>query len=508
MMHEENITQEGFNEPLNAPHQIDNSMGWKQQLPKPVFDNRPDMVELYWKAWEFAHDHIKVTPGMPQNPYMDEAFSETDIWIWDSCFMAHFCKYAPHIFPGIETMQNFYQPIHDQVKIPLRIHILDNPPLFAWTEYEYYRLTNDRAHISTLLETDQYLQKHFAWFENPPLHVMKGPLDPNTVCLRKADGGFLWEGGRSGMDNTPRGRTGTHARVERPNNPKMLWVDAIAQQGLSALYISRLAKQIGNEYEAAVYQEKYQQIKLLVNQLYWNAEDGIYYDVDVETKQHLKVKTPASFWPMLAEMCSNEQAEKMVKLVDDPDIFGGPIPWVTLARNDADFDAETGNYWRGAMWLPTAYMGIKALEKYAYWQPADESAFKVVEHMVKTYKSYDPHTIWECYNPNKPLPAEHCNQRVRPDFCGWSALGPIALLIENILGFHLIDAQRQRIEWRLHQAGRHGIKQLQFGNITTDIMSDGTGTISVTSDNSYTLVINGIEHPIQVGNNTINIREL
>ncbi len=344
MTQTEKITREGFYTQVNDSAAVDSNAPWQQQLPAPVLDNQPGMIELYWKAWDLAYDHIKSIPGLPQSPYMDEAFKATDIWIWDSCFMAHFCKYAPHIFPGIETLQNFYQPIHDQVKIPLRIHILDNPPLFAWTEYEYYRLTGDSEHISKLLETDQYLQKHFAWFENPPQHVMKEPHEPNTVCLRQADGGFLWEGGRSGMDNTPRGRTGTKARVERPNNPNMLWVDAIAQQGLSALCISRLAKQIGNDHEAALYQEKYQRLKLLVNQLYWHDEDGIYYDVDVETKQHLKVKTPASFWPMLAEMCSPEQAEQMVKLLEDPHIFGGQVPWVTLARNDADFDAATGNY--------------------------------------------------------------------------------------------------------------------------------------------------------------------
>ena len=30
---------------------------------------------------------------------------------------------------------------------------------------------------------------------------------------------------------------------------------------------------------------------------------------------------------------------------------------MTVSRDDTDFDSRDGNYWKGAMWLPTAYMG-------------------------------------------------------------------------------------------------------------------------------------------------------
>ena len=71
---------------------------WKKQLPMPVFDERSEYVSFYMNAWELAFDHIKSIEGMPQNPYMDEAFCDTQIWIWDTCFMSHFCKYARDVF--------------------------------------------------------------------------------------------------------------------------------------------------------------------------------------------------------------------------------------------------------------------------------------------------------------------------------------------------------------------------------------------------------------------------
>ncbi len=77
---------------------------WRSQVPEPVFDERPEYNRLYERTWELAHDHLLDLPGMPQTPYMDEAFCDVRIWIWDSCFMSLFCKYAPNCFPGVETL--------------------------------------------------------------------------------------------------------------------------------------------------------------------------------------------------------------------------------------------------------------------------------------------------------------------------------------------------------------------------------------------------------------------
>ena len=40
---------------------------------------------------------------------MDEAFRDDTIWIWGTCFMTLFCKYAPAEFPGVESLNNFVE---------------------------------------------------------------------------------------------------------------------------------------------------------------------------------------------------------------------------------------------------------------------------------------------------------------------------------------------------------------------------------------------------------------
>ena len=79
---------------------------WRGFIPIPICEDNPKYLEFYEKAWELAYAHIKSIDGMPQTPYMDEAFCETQVWIWDSCFMSLFCKYAKEAFPGVETLNN------------------------------------------------------------------------------------------------------------------------------------------------------------------------------------------------------------------------------------------------------------------------------------------------------------------------------------------------------------------------------------------------------------------
>jgi hypothetical protein len=468
---------------------------WKSQIPEPIIDAHPEYVALYWKAWESAHEHLINVPGMPQTPHMDEGFCETDIWVWDTCFMSLYCKYAQNRFPGVESLNNFYQPFYDGIQLPTIIpknpqpawtgaikgqeaqffvHIFDNPPLFSWAEWQNALFSGDREYLRKLLLEQKYLQKHFS-----RLNQLSKAQKINSVrlptCLVRHPLGYFWEGGRSGMDNTPRGRTGEHAVVNRPNNPDMLWLDAISQQGLAANCIARLAELIDEPVLAKEWRQHYHQLRDLVNRYYWDDNDGCYYDIHATTQEKMKVMTIASFWPLAANMASMEQAAAMLRHLRDPQKFGGDIPLVSLARDDADFNKQTGDYWRGSLWLPTAYMTLKGCENYGYFDDASAIAAKILAHLSRTYQEYAPHTIWECYNPNLAMPACSCDEGkriVRPDFCGWSALGPINLLLENLIGIYEVDAFHRTVKWRpgIKTDGALGVKHLRFGDVVADMV--------------------------------------
>ncbi len=94
--------------------------------------------------------------------------------------------------------------------------------------------------------------------------------------------------------------------------------------------------------------------------------------------------------------------------------------------------------------------------------------------MVRTWKEYDPHTIWECYSPTECKPATNKQQQtVRKDFCGWSALGPVSLLIENIIGISGYDSDARSLTWNPGiPEGRLGIRNLNFGGSRIDLIRE------------------------------------
>ena len=317
---------------------------WRDALPRPVFDERPELVDLYYRAWEIAHTHIVDVPGLPMPRYMDCGHRSDRIWIWDTCFMALYCKYAPKEFPGIESLENFYSLMLDDDGRPLpkvvgnrwcdkdegkmlefMVHHPDNPPLFAWTEYSHALQTGDIARLEKVYAEKRWLQRWFDLFDsfNPDAPKPRGTCVP--VKLRRCADGYRWGGTQSGMDNTPRGRTAQCPSTDAarcPDNPDLLWIDALAQQGLSALCISRIAAILGREREAAEWLAKWAAIRDKANALYWDDADGFYYDILATDKGKVKVATLASYWPLIAEMPTRDMEERLAGKLTDANFFG------------------------------------------------------------------------------------------------------------------------------------------------------------------------------------------
>jgi glycogen debranching enzyme len=441
---------------------------------------------------------------MPQNPYMDEGFCDTQIWIWDTCFMSLFCKFAQEAFPGVESFKNFYEVLFHGKTLPaviptksepswtgatpdvpfnIQVHIADNPPLLAWAEYENALLHGNKEYLKELLYVKKSLQRQYEWLEGLKERKTLPNVNAET-CWITEEKGYRWDCGRSGMDNTPRGRTGEKAEKERPNNPDMLWLDALCQQALSAKAIADLFRLVGDTAQADEWDAKYSEKQTLVNDYYWDSEDEFYYDIDCNDKHFYKARTIASYWALTSKIATKHQAKAMLSYLLKDEDFGGQFPLVSLSRKDADFQTS-GQYWRGSVWLPTAYATLKGIANYGYYQETQALWHKLFLQMLRTYQEYEPHTIWECYSPTECKPAKQTNNRsdVRPDFCGWSALGPISIYLEYVLGFHHVNAFEKIVEWEKPNVfeGAIGVRNLRFGNIITDIIANET-TCTVTSN--------------------------
>jgi len=71
-----------------------------------------------------------------------------------------------------------------------------------------------------------------------------------------------------------------------------------------------------------------------------------------------------------------------------------------------------------------------------------------------------------------PRPAAGCGVS---EFCGWGGIGPVANLIEAVLGFD-IDAPNNTITWRITKTECHGSRTCGSANFTVDLVCDARST--------------------------------
>jgi hypothetical protein len=80
---------------------------------------------------------------------------------------------------------------------------------------------------------------------------------------------------------------------------------------------------------------------------------------------------------------------------------------------------------------------------------------------------------------------------VRPDFCGWSALGPISLFLENVLGFREINGLTRSVVWDCpDEPGSLGIRNLRFGEVCADLLFEN-GKLTASANLPFTLIFRG-----------------
>ncbi len=428
----------------------------REQLPEPVYDEQPGYVDLYWKAWDLAWDHVKEDEGLVQSPYMDEAWyslttgKDGRIWIWDTEFMALFCKYAPQVFPGIQSLDNFYGPILDGKPSSQIIHHPDNPAFFPWVEWEYYKFTGDRARIDTLITVKGYLPRFYDFFR------VYQDFEPHTI----------WECYDPSADKPALDKKGN---LVRKDNGSILWVDALGEQALAALYIQKLAAEVGNKEVEKRFCGEYKRLCDLLNRYYWDKQDHCYYDLYEKDRTPTRILTPASFWAMLAQVPSRANAQKMARFALSDERLGGERPWKSVSASDKAFVKDGGQYWRGGIWLPTAYMGIKALEASGQQALADKTAAKLLRQILAVYQDFEPHTIWECYDPSADKPA--------------------------------LDKKG----WDVCSKGKVGLRRLRFDDIQTDLVCEN-GIVTVRSNAPYTLLLNGKKKNIPAGESSFKLK--
>jgi len=426
------------------------------RLPRPVADDHPEFVELYDAAWRIAARHI--ARHRNGREFMDVAWGRPGQlweWVWDSCFVALYCRYAPEQYPGMASLDNFYELQREDGYISMTYDMNTgeepypdriNPPLFAWVEWEYFLATGDDSRFARVI---------------PHIERLMGWIDANrrTPAWRKDEQPVLYyfrDCGSSGMDDSP--RTPRHPEAGR----YFEWIDLSCQMALSFRCLARMHAALGDAERAGRWQARAQELGGEINRRLWCPRTRFYYDRNL-SRRLVNTKTAASFWPLLAGICDEAQKDALVEHVRNPAEFGRPIPAPTLSADDPNY-SEDGAYWVGGVWPPTNYMIARGLMTAGRGDAAHELAVKYLAGLARTWAAVEPHTIWECQCPEADRPGQRPYERewVKPEFVGWGGIGPISMLIENVLGID-VNAPERRVEWTIRLTGRHGIEGLSMG---------------------------------------------
>jgi len=494
-------------------------------MPQPYIESHPEWIDLYNYAWKIAAGNIRECNGIR---YMDCAWdtSRNFQWVWDTCFMTLYARYSNGKFPGITSLDNFYTYQREDGFIAMTYDLNTgktvygeriNPPLFAWCEWEYFKTTGDYSRFSTVVPKIEKLMDWIDANRRSPSRKIRLPVKKETDCHNKEkdDTGtsypfyFFVDCGSSGMDDSPR----------TPREPQaghfFDWIDLSSQMVLSFRMLARMNTVLGQHEKNKYWCRRAEELDNAINMELWCEKTGFYHDRSA-CPNFVSTKTVASFWTILAGVAKEKKLESLIGYLKDEKTFNRPIPVPTLAADDCNY-CEDGTYWLGGVWAPTNYMIIRGLKSSGNEQLAYEIAIKYLKGLSETFKSVKPHSLWESYCAEKPLPGRNAYDRafVKSEFVGWTGIGPIAILIENILGIEL-NAPQQQIDWAIRLTESHGIKNLKMGDITVDLDCKFTGNhpttplVSILANSNITvnIIYQGYSTILSVEKNKLLYKEI
>ncbi len=352
-------------------------------------------------------------------------------YLWDTAFISLVWKYWDNEIAS-EILLNLLDNQSIDGKIPHYVSFFNKsdkiqPPLIAWA-------------ICNLNVDEIYLKQAY-----PKLKKFNQWLYENR---RLENGLFFWmHSYESGIDNSPRftDRSEKHKR----DLTKIAAIDINAFMVLQNNSLMEIASRLKDNENNDIYndemkdfQRKNAELIDLIQKYLWDDGSGLYFDFDIQQEKRIEMNTIASFFPLIAGIPTEEQAKRLIKHLESSFEYNTKIPLPSVALNDKNFEKDT---WRGPVWINTAYLIIKGLEKYQRYKLAGDIAFRIIEGVLQTWINED--SFYEFYDPERHDLRELTRKKGNlfkqitlggkpvSNFVGWTGLIN-SLLIESVIGFN------------------------------------------------------------------------
>lgn len=432
----------------------------KKMVPKVHYYNQ-DFVDIYVRSWNTLDDYwMKGNDANGLEPTYFSWPAADKINQLEASYSTFYLVYSNRQYPAHTGLDNFYRKQESNGAIRGEYDILTGqpvlspenpegilPPLFAWAEYDLYHKVGMKKRVKDILPV---LQRYHAWLDE--------------VAFDEEVGLYRVPLAATGMPSAAR------AQACYP-------VDFNCQQALSVLYLSSLGDILNDKEISYQYKRRYFMLKTRINALMWDHQSNFYYDLDKDA-QRIPVRTLAAYWSILAEIVSQENLDSLMAYLKDPQFFGAPNPFPTVAVNEPDF-SENGLGYNGAVYPELTFMVIKALEKYEQWELARE---KAISHLYFILDTFHPEagtkgSFWQAYLPLRDgyaLPPQGVGvPENKSDYIIFNSLATITLMIENVVGM-FISLPRKTVDWVVPTLELMGIEALSLKRNTISIIATKT----------------------------------
>ncbi|WNR45252.1 MGH1-like glycoside hydrolase domain-containing protein [Paenibacillus roseipurpureus] len=437
----------------------------KDDLPKPILPLKwSGFARLYDAAWQMLLSLVRTPPaesGLP-NPYIATALDSFwhEVFVWDSSFTAMCTALGHRKLPIYDTLNMLYSRqfdggyIHREHDVRTGLPVLfepdfgPNPPLFSIAEWTIFRMNGN---ILRLQDVYPVLKGYHEWIYNN---------------RRLPDGTYWTTGLANGLDNSPSLGYG--------------YPDLTAQMAHDAETLGEIARVLGYEEEVRRWEIEVEETAAACNRCLWD-ESNQFYSTSLEQGGHNANKVVTGFWPLWAGIVPENRVELLAKHLKNPDSFWRHHPIPSLAADSPQFESG-GNYWRGSVWAPTNYAVIQGFDRSGQHALALETAVRHLEVMTEVFD----HTgkLWENYGSEASCPGNVAQQAY-----SWTALGPISLLTEVVLGLKP-EAHHRILNWQPPAGETIGIQRYPLGAATIDLMlhiSESATQLRVRTDKGFTL---------------------
>ncbi|MBD0833484.1 trehalase family glycosidase [Aestuariibaculum sediminum] len=143
----------------------------------------------------------------------------------------------------------------------------------------------------------------------------------------------------------------------------------------------------GETFSSKDWYERANHRKGLMDKFMWNKEMGCYYDYNFKTQEQQPCSSASNFYPLWANLCSQEQANKLLNHLPEIAFKGGIVSTARLVMLPEDMPDRQWDFPFG--WAPHQMLIWEGLENYDFHEKSQELIYRWLWLIVKTAVDYN-----------------------------------------------------------------------------------------------------------------------